>query len=149
MNSFVLLFFKIKNMKATAKWVSNLAFDAVSDNDHTVRLDTTVAGGSINSGMSPKQLLLASLCGCSGMDVVSILDKMKVKYSKIEIEAEAEQTDTQPKVFIDVKMMYKADVNIADIDKLKRAVELSHEKYCGVSAMLKKHCDITYKIELI
>ncbi|HEX3024387.1 MAG TPA: OsmC family protein [Chitinophagaceae bacterium] len=136
-------------MKATAKWVSNLAFDAVSDNDHTVRLDTTVAGGSINSGMSPKQLLLASLCGCSGMDVVSILDKMKVKYSKIEIEAEAEQTDTQPKVFIDVKMMYKADVNIADIDKLKRAVELSHEKYCGVSAMLKKHCDITYKIELI
>ncbi len=136
-------------MKATAKWVSNLAFDAVSDNDHTVRLDTTIAGGSINSGMSPKQLLLASLCGCSGMDVVSILDKMKVKYSKIEISAEAEQTDTQPKVFIDVKMIYKADVNIADIDKLNRAVELSHEKYCGVSAMLKKHCDITYKVELI
>ncbi|OIR08288.1 hypothetical protein GALL_94560 [mine drainage metagenome] len=99
--------------------------------------------------MSPKQLLLASLCGCSGMDVVSILDKMKVKYSKIEISAEAEQTDTQPKVFIDVKMIYKADVNIADIDKLNRAVELSHEKYCGVSAMLKKHCDITYKVELI
>ncbi len=136
-------------MKATAKWVSNLAFDAVSDNNHTIRLDTTIAGGSIDSGMSPKQLLLASLCGCSGMDVVSILDKMKVKYSKIEIEAEAEQTDTQPKVFIDIKMIYKADVTVADIDKLNRAVELSHEKYCGVSAMLKKHCNITYKVELI
>lgn len=136
-------------MKATAKWVGNLAFDAMSDNNHTVRLDTTVAGGSIDSGMSPKQLLLAALCGCSGMDVVSILDKMKVKYSKIEIEAAAEQTDTQPKVFIDVKMIYKADVNIDDIDKLNRAVELSHEKYCGVAAMLKKHCDITYKVELI
>jgi putative redox protein len=136
-------------MKATAKWVSNLAFDATSDNDHTIRLDTTVTGGSIDSGMSPKQLLLASLCGCSGMDVVSILDKMKVNYSKIEIEAEAEQTDTQPKVFKDISMVYKADVLPEAMDKLKRAVELSHEKYCGVSAMLKKHCDITYSVELI
>ncbi len=136
-------------MKATAKWVSALAFDAVSDNDHSIRLDTTIANGSINSGMSPKQLLLASLCGCSGMDVVDILTKMRIPFSKIEIEAEAEQTDTQPKVFKDISMLYKADVQAADIDKLNRAVELSHEKYCGVSAMLKKHCAITYTVELI
>ena len=136
-------------MKATAKWVSDLAFDARSDNDHSIRIDTTVANGSINSGMSPKQLLLASLCGCSGMDVVDILTKMRIPFSTIEIEAEAEQTETQPKVFKDISMIYKADVKPDDIDKLKRAVELSHEKYCGVSAMLKKHCDITYTIELI
>ncbi len=136
-------------MKATAKWVSDLAFDAVSDNDHSIRLDTTIANGSINSGMSPKQLLLASLCGCSGMDVVDILTKMRIPFSTIEIEAEAEQTETQPKVFKDISMIYKADVKPADIDKLNRAVELSHEKYCGVSAMLKKHCDITYTVELI
>ena len=136
-------------MKATAKWVSDLAFDAVSDNDHSVRLDTTISNGSINSGMSPKQLLLASLCGCSGMDVVDILTKMRIPFSKMEIEAEAEQTDTQPKVFKDISMIYKADVKATDLDKLNRAVELSHEKYCGVSAMLKKHCDITYVVELI
>jgi len=136
-------------MKAKAKWVSNLAFDAVSDNDHSIRLDTTIANGSTNSGMSPKQLLLASLCGCSGMDVVDILTKMRIPFSKIEIEAEAEQTDTQPKVFKDISMIYKADVKATDLDKLNRAVELSHEKYCGVSAMLKKHCDITYIVELI
>ena len=136
-------------MKATAKWVSDLAFDAVSDNDHSVRLDTTISNGSINSGMSPKQLLLASLCGCSGMDVVDILTKMRIPFSKMEIEAEAEQTDTQPKVFKDISMIYKADVKATDLDKLNRAVELSHEKYCGVSAMLKKHCDITYTVELI
>ena len=136
-------------MKTTAKWVSDLAFDAVSDNDHSIRLDTTIANGSLNSGMSPKQLLLASLCGCSGMDVVDILTKMRIPFSKIEIEAEAEQTDTQPKVFKDISMIYKADVKAADLDKLNRAVELSHEKYCGVSEMLKKHCAITYTVELI
>jgi len=136
-------------MKTTAKWVEALAFDAISDNGHKVRLDTTAAGGSLDSGMSPKKMLLGSLCACSGMDVVSILNKMKVTYTKLEIEAEAEQTETQPHVFKDIQMLYKADVKPEDMDKLKRAVELSHDKYCGVSAMLKKHCDITYTIKLI
>jgi putative redox protein len=136
-------------MKATAKWQQALAFDATSDNNHTFRLDTTKEGGSLDSGMSPKQALLASLCGCSGMDVVSILNKMRAPFSILEIEAEAEQTDTHPKVFKWVKMVYKADVVKEDADKLQKAVELSHEKYCGVSIMLKKHCDITYTIELL
>jgi putative redox protein len=136
-------------MKATAKWQTGLAFDATSDNNHTIRLDTTVEGGSLDSGMSPKQAVLAALCACSGMDVVSILNKMKVNYSVLTIEAEAEQTDTHPKVFKWVKMAYTSDVAKDDLDKLERAVSLSQEKYCGVSIMLKKHCDITYTIELI
>jgi putative redox protein len=136
-------------MKATAKWVNKLAFDATSDNNHTVRIDTTVEGGSLNSGMSPKQLLLAAVCSCSGMDVVSILDKMKVPYTKVEIEAEAEQTDAQPKVFKYINMVYKADIASEHIDKLNRAVYLSHEKYCGVSIMLKKHCAINYTVEIL
>jgi len=136
-------------MKATAKWVNKLAFDATSNNNHTVRLDTTVEGGSLDSGMSPKQMLLASLCGCSGMDVVSILEKMKVPFTTLSIEAEAEQTDEHPKVFKYIDMVYKADVPAESIDKLKRAAELSHEKYCGVSAMLKKHCAVNYTVETI
>jgi putative redox protein len=83
------------------------------------------------------------------MDTVSILTKMRANYSKLEIEAEAEQTETQPKVFKWIKMRYKADVSKEDADKLLKAVELSHEKYCGISIMLKKHCEITYTIELI
>ena len=136
-------------MKATAKWQEGLAFDATSDNNHTIRLDTTKDGGSLDSGMSPKQALLASLCSCSGMDVVSILNKMRAPFSALEIEAEAEQTETQPKVFKWIKMIYKADVSKEDADKLQKAVELSHEKYCGISIMLKKHCAITYTIELL
>ena len=99
--------------------------------------------------MNPKKLLLASLCGCSGMDVVDILKKMKVPFTKIEITAEAEQTEEHPKVFKFIKMVYRADVAAEYIDQLKRAASLSHDKYCGISAMLAKHCSITYEIELV
>jgi len=136
-------------MKITAKWAEQLAFDATSDNGHTVRMDTTVAGGSLDSGMSPKKMLLASLAGCSGIDIVDILKKMRVDFSRLEIDAEAEQTETHPEVFTYIKMVYRCDVAPENRDKLERAVHLSHENYCGISAMLKKHCDITYNIELV
>ncbi len=136
-------------MKVTTNWVSALAFDATADTGHTVRIDTSVEGGGLGSGMNPKKLLLASLCGCSGMDVVDILKKMKVPFTKIEITAEAEQTEEHPKVFKFIKMVYRADVAAEYIDQLKRAATLSHDKYCGISAMLDKHCSITYEIELV
>ena len=136
-------------MKTTTKWVSHLAFDATSDNNHTARLDTTKEGGSLDSGMSPKKMILASLSACSGMDVVEILHKMRVAFNKIEIEAEAEQTDEYPKVFKSIQLVYKSDVTKEDFDKLKKAIDLSQEKYCGVAAMLRKSCPIEYSIELI
>lgn len=136
-------------MKTTVKWVEKLAFDAVSDNGHTVRMDTTEAGGSLDSGMSPKKMVLAALSVCSGMDVAGILKKMRVDFTKLEIDAEAEQTDTDPKVFRFIKMKYRSDLAKENEDKLKKAIHLSHESYCGISAMLKKHCDISYEIELI
>jgi len=92
---------------------------------------------------------LSALAGCSGMDVVDFLNKMKVPFSKMEIEAEAEQTTETPAVFKWIKLIYKSDVDAAQLDKLKRAVELSQEKYCGIAAMLKKHCAIEYSIELM
>lgn len=136
-------------MKVTANWVDKLAFDVTSGTGHTVRLDTTEAGGSLDSGMSPKKALLGTLNVCSGMDVAGILKKMRVTFTKLEVISEAEQTDTDPKVFKFIKMIYRSDISNDDIDKLDKAIHLSHEGYCGISAMLKKHCDITYTIELI
>ena len=135
-------------MKTITKWVEALAFDATADSGHTVRIDTSAEGGGLGSGMNPKKMLLASLSGCSGMDVVEILTKMKVVFTKLEIEAEAEQTEDHPKVFKFISMVYRVDAKPEDIDKVKRAVALSHEKYCGVSAMLTRHCEISYSIEL-
>lgn len=136
-------------MKVTTNWMEALAFDAIADSGHTVRIDTTKDGGGLNSGMSPKKMMLAALCGCSGMDVVDILNKMKVQFSQLQITAEAEQTDDHPKVFKSIDMVYSCKVDKENEDKLKRAVSLSHEKYCGVSAMLVKHCKINYTIHLI
>jgi putative redox protein len=136
-------------MKTTTKWVQGLAFDATADSGHTVRIDTTVEGGGLGSGMNPKKMLLGALCACSGMDVVEILVKMKVSFTTFEIDAEAEQTTDQPKVFTHVNMVYRLDVSPENLDKVKRAVSLSQEKYCGVSAMLAKHCPINYTIELV
>lgn len=94
-------------------------------------------------------MVLGALNGCSGMDVVEILRKMKVAFSKFEIVAEAEQTEEHPKTFTFIKMTYRIDTKPEDLDKVKKAVDLSQEKYCGISAMLAKHCDISYTIELL
>ena len=130
-------------------WVSAMAFDATADTGQTVRIDTTVEGGGLGSGMNPKKMLLGSLCGCSGMDVVDILTKMKVPFTHIEITAEADQTEDHPKVFTHINMLYRIAAAEVDKDKIIRAVSLSHEKYCGISAMLAKHCKINYTTELV
>ncbi len=135
-------------MKIVTTWKEALAFDALSDSGHIVRLDTSIEGGGLNSGMNPKKMLLASLCGCSGMDVVDILNKMMANFSKLAITAEAEQTDEHPKVFKSIELVYSSDIAATDADKLTRAINLSMEKYCGISAMLSKHCAITYTIQL-
>src|SRR5688500_11367032 len=98
-------------MKATAKLVDKLAFDVISDNGHVMRMDTTEAGGSLDSGMSPKKAMLGALNVCSGMDVAGILRKMRVAFTKLEVESEAEQTDVDPKVFKDITMVYRSDVS--------------------------------------
>lgn len=136
-------------MNTITRWVEALAFDATADSGHTVRIDTSVEGGGLGSGMNPKRMLLASLSGCSAMDVVDILRKMKVAFTRLEIVAEAEQTDDHPKVFKYIKLIYRTDAPAADLDKVQRAAALSHDKYCGISAMLAKHCSIDYSVELI
>ena len=136
-------------MKTTTKWVGGMAFDATADTGQTVRIDTSVEGGGTGTGMNPKKMLLGALNGCTGMDVVDILKKMKVEYNHFEIIAEAEQTEDIPKVFKYINLTYRIDAKPEDLDKVTRAVTLSKEKYCGISAMLAKHCPIHFVVELI
>jgi putative redox protein len=134
-------------VQVQVNWVNTLAFDLGSpDTNHIVRIDASKESGGTDTGLNPKKLLLGSLCGCSGIDVVEILKKMKVSFQRIEISATAEQTEETPKTFRFIHMVYKTDAAAEDADKVARAVSLSHEKYCGISAMLAKHCPITYEI---
>lgn len=79
--------------------------------------------------------MLASLAGCTGIDVVSILNKMKVTFSDFSIDVSAGLTEEHPKIYRDVHITYKIKVNEADRPKMEKAVNLSKERYCGVSAM--------------
>ena len=108
--------------------------------DHT-EID---AGG----GFNPKALLLSGLSACSAIDVVEILEKMRVPFANLEVDAEAEQTDEHPRVFKTINVTYRLTTDEENRDKVKKAVDLSLEKYCGVAAMLKKNSDIRYEIVL-
>lgn len=132
-------------MQIQTRWIKDLTFEGISE-EHHVAIDTTVEGGGNNTGMGPKKLLLCSLCACSGIDVVLILKKMKVEYTVLEINAEAEQTTEDPKVFTYINLTYTTDASTEDEAKFRRAVELSQEKYCGISLMLKKHCPVNFTI---
>jgi putative redox protein len=101
------------------------------------------------NGFSPKALLLTGLAGCTGIDLVSLLEKMRVPFGGIEIKVQTETTTEHPKVFQDIHVVYKVKTGEENRDKVKKAIDLSLEKYCGVAAMLQKNSPIDYTIELI
>ena len=102
--------------------------------------------GSTENGHGPKALLLSALAACSGIDIVDILVKMRLSFSDFIIETEAEQTEEHPKVFKEILVTYRIKTAPENEDKIKKAIDLSLEKYCGVSAMLRKNSSITYKL---
>lgn len=127
-------------MKTITTWKRQHEFESKQDHN-TIQLD-----GNKENGFGPKALLLAGLAGCSGVDVVDILEKMRVDFSSLVIETEAEQTEEHPKVFKDILIVYKIKTARENEEKVKKAIELSLERYCGVSAMLRKNSPVNYKL---
>ncbi|MFN4082300.1 MAG: OsmC family protein [Bacteroidia bacterium] len=109
----------------------------------------SISGDANIAGARPKPLLLASLAGCTGIDVVSLLAKMRVQYSDFSLDVSADLTEEHPKVYSVIYLTYNIKVNDSDKDKVEKAVKLSEEKYCGVSAMLIKNCPIHVKINYL
>ena len=109
-------------------------------------IDAEEAFGGQNKGPKPKGLILTSLIGCTAMDVVSILRKMKAELESFSVEAETELTEEHPKVFKKILITYKLRGQNLTKEKVEKAVTLSQDKYCGVSAMLKKAAPIEYNI---
>jgi putative redox protein len=126
-------------------WKNNMSFEATINN-HTLMMDGDEAIGGNDSGMRPKPLMLAALAGCTGIDVVSILNKMRVPFSDFNVDVTAEMNDGTPKVFTAFHVIYKIKVAKTDRDKVVKAVTLSDERYCGVSAMYKSFATVTHEI---
>lgn len=127
-------------MKTVTTWKKEHEFIA-DHSGNTIKID-----GEKKHGHGPKALLLSALAGCSGIDVVDILKKMKVEFSDFVMETEAELTEDHPKVFNQVTITYKVTTARSNEEKVRKAIDLSLEKYCGVSAMLRKNSPVNYKL---
>jgi len=127
----------------TTVWHKDHEFTSSLDHN-TIKID-----GARKNGFGPKALLLAGLGGCSGIDIVDILKKMRVDFSAFSIEVKAAQTEELPKVYKDIYIAYKVKTDAGNEEKVRKAIDLSLEKYCGVSAMLQKNSPIHYTLEII
>ena len=136
-------------MKAKAIHVKGLIFNTISEDGfkgYVVFDSPKEELGGTNGGPAPMEMVLRALTACTGMDVISILNKMKQDVRSFEVHAEGERVDEHPKVFKEIKITYIVRGKNLNPDKVKRAVELSQEKYCPVSATLKHTAKITYDI---
>jgi len=125
-----------------------MAFE-VGVNEHKFMIDATPEVGGKDRGPRPKPLVLASLGGCTGMDVISILKKMRVEPDYFNVAVSAEMTDEHPKYYNKIHLRYEFKGNDLPLDKLEKAINLSQDRYCGVTAMLDKVAEITHEIVIL
>ena len=134
-----------KKIKAHLK--GNMAFEMNLDG-HTIITDGSKEIGGDDFGPRPKALLLSGLIGCTGIDISLILKKMRIEIEDLSIEAEAQETDDQPKTYNQIHLIFTFKGKNLPLANLEKAVSLSQEKYCGVAAMLKKAAPITYEVRV-
>jgi len=129
--------------EAKATWKANHNFEGIAGSGHSIAVDGDKAAGN-----SPMELVLIGLCGCTGYDVVSILQKKREPVTSLEVRAEAERAADPPSVYTEIKLIYRVGGKVSR-KAVEDAVRLSEEKYCSVSAMLQKTAKITTQIEYL
>ncbi len=133
-------------MEFSLKRIGGLTFHARTPSGHDVIVDTKREFGGNESAATPMELVLVALMGCTSMDVVSILKKMKVEDYHMEVVVESEKSEEHPKAYTSIELTYKFGGEDLSKEKIKKAVSLSQEKYCSVSAMLGKAVSMSYKV---
>lgn len=129
-------------------WDKNMKFIAEVEG-HNIILDAGSSVGGNNEGPSPKSLMMVALAGCTGMDVISILKKMKVDVSFFNVKVEGEMKEEHPKKFERMKIIYEVKGTDIEYEKVKKAVDLSVEKYCGVNANYRDSMEMEYEIVIL
>ncbi len=136
-------------MKVRLKHFGAMSFEAVADSGHRVVVAGAAEIGGDNSGPRPMEMVLIGLGGCSGIDVMLILQKSRQRVVSCEIEIEAERADSIPQVFTRIHLHYLIGGENLDSRKVARAIALSMEKYCSVTRMLEKSVSITHGFEIV
>ena len=124
-------------MQARVKWVQDVMFVGESGSGHAVVMDGAPDAGGRNLGVRPMEMLLLGLGGCAAFDVVLILKRGREQVTDCVVEIDAQRADTDPKVFTQIKLRYIITGQALDRKKVERAVQLSEEKYCSASAMMR------------
>ena len=138
----------MKKEKINLKWTEGMSFEADMAGCRVV-IDSDPEFGGQGKGPQPKPLMMVSLAGCTGMDIVSLMNKMRVEYDSLNIIVEGDLTEEHPKHFTKMKVIYEIRGKNVDRNKVEKAVNLSKDKYCGVSYSYKKAMDVEYEIKIL
>lgn len=136
-------------MKVTIKQVEGLTFVGKGNTNHWVSIDGPKEFFGSEAGSRPMELLLIALGSCTGSDVVSILKKKKTQLTAMEIHVEGDKREEIPKIFTNINVEYVFHGSNLNIKDLERAIDLSQNKYCPISSMLGKACQITYSYKVV
>ena len=117
-------------------------------NGHKLYIDADESVGGKDTGPRPKGLMMLALAGCTGMDVVSMLRKMRVEYDSLSIGIDAEMDEEYPKPYTSMKIIYKFTGEDLPVDKIQKAVDLSKDRYCGVSANFRDSFPVNHEIQI-
>ncbi len=134
--------------KVNVEWEGKLKFSATDESGHTITMDAPIGAGGDNTAPTPMALILMSVAGCTGIDIVSILNKMKVEVDKFDITVEGERASEHPKVYTDVCLVYRFKGNNIPAEKVERAIKLSVDKYCSALHMVNKTAKINVSYEI-
>lgn len=134
--------------KITTEWVGGMSFVSDNTNGTTLLMDSEAEENDKLYGLSPKGMMLSALAGCSGIDIVMVLGKMKIKDYKLKMDVVGELTEEHPKYFHKVKIDYHFYGQELNEKKFKKAVDLSVEKYCGVMEMFRRFAEMDIRIHM-
>ena len=131
----------------STRWLDNMSFES-EINGHKIIIDAKEEVGGQDKGPRPKPFMLAALGGCTAMDVVSILKKMRVDLKNLNVIVEGELSEEHPRRFTKMHIIYEVEGEDIAMDKIEKAVSLSEEKYCGVSAVYKQVIEMSSEIRI-
>lgn len=132
-------------METTLKWAGNMAFSGISASGHEITMDAAEAIGGQNAGARPMELLLFATAGCTGIDIISILKKMRLEPTSFQMEVKGERAETEPKRYTQIHIHYSLEGDLPE-EKVARAIKLSKDKYCSVAHSLNTTITVSFSI---
>lgn len=135
-------------MKTNIRYIGGMHFVGETESGHPIHWDSAPKG-EVTQGPAPMETLLQATAACSAMDVVHILKKRRKEITIFEVVAEAERREDYPKIFKDLKLIYRIGSDGITLEEAEKAVKLSFDKYCSIINMIRPNVDVSFLVELV